>query len=90
MRKNVYKYDKNESPKGSRKSFASVFLALLLVTSVFNAIGSIPVVRAQPYLTPKWTRTGHPTPWEGGLIVGDITGDSDKSPPTIGIFHFFE
>ncbi len=26
-------------------------------------------------LTPKWTRSGLGTNWEGGLVIGDVTGD---------------
>jgi len=55
-----------------------IFISLLLVGLVLIPLASlISTVFAAPtiVLTPKWTRSGLGTNWEGGLVIGDVTGD---------------
>ncbi|MBS7631721.1 VCBS repeat-containing protein, partial [Candidatus Bathyarchaeota archaeon] len=50
---------------------------LLLSTVIAPIMGYILPVHADPVtvLTPKWTRTGLTSNWEGGIVIGDVTGD---------------
>jgi hypothetical protein len=68
--------------KRSRASFQKIvgvgfLLAILLAAPLLSLI---PPVSADPttVLTPKWTRTGMGTNWEGGLVIGDVTGDGQE------------
>ena len=64
----------------SRVSFVNVTTIGLLI-----AILLVPLVLVNPalappatVLTPKWTRSGLGTNWEGGLVLGDVTGDGQE------------
>ena len=65
----------------SRASFVAIISIGLLVLVLFGE----PLLLIRPaiappttVLTPKWTRTGLGTNWEGGLVIGDITGDGQE------------
>jgi hypothetical protein len=63
-----------------RKSSApitSTLIGLLLIGMVILPISNlIPMASAAPGdLTAKWSRSGLGTNWEGGLVIGDVTGD---------------
>ena len=59
----------------NRRKYASILLILTLVISTAIALIS-PTSAASTVLTPKWTRSGLGSNWEGGLVIGDVTGDS--------------
>lgn len=55
---------------------SSVLVLLLLVGLIIVPLSSlIPPVSAVTILTSKWTRAAAGTNWEGGLVIGDVTGD---------------
>ena len=56
-----------------------ILLFALVITPMLCLI-QIQSVSAQPttVLTPKWTRSGLGTNWEGGLVIGDVTGDGQE------------
>ena len=51
---------------------------ILLITPFIGIISIQPASAAETVLTPKWTRTGLGTNWEGGLVIGDVTGDGQE------------
>ncbi len=72
--------------KGSKSLFKSnekpirlitILLLFSLVVMPILSLIQIQPVSAQPttVITPKWTRSGLGTNWEGGLVIGDVTGD---------------
>src|SRR4030065_2685181 len=68
------------SPRKSR-NVAVILLAIALVIAPLLGLSSFvhPALAAPTtVLTPKWTRTGLGTNWEGGLVIGDVTGDGSE------------
>ena len=65
----------------SKKSILNFSLISILVISMFilPLTLMIPLASAAAGdLTPKWTRSGLGTNWEGGLVIGDVTGDGSE------------
>ncbi|MCJ7609594.1 VCBS repeat-containing protein, partial [Candidatus Bathyarchaeota archaeon] len=62
------------------RSLLTLVLVGVFLFSVAVPLMPLPPVSAQPttVLTPKWTRTGLGTNWEGGLVIGDVTGDGQE------------
>jgi len=63
-----------------KHNLTRVIICLLLFTLVITPLLSmfpVATVSAQPtnVLTAKWSRSGMGTNWEGGLVIGDVTGD---------------
>lgn len=60
----------------SSKSILSIALMLTVIISPLICLINIePASGAVTVLTTKWTRSGLGTNWEGGVVLGDVTGD---------------
>jgi len=69
----------SENHKRHYKHFVtSLLLITLLSTPLLIILNAQPANAAETVLTPKWTRSGMGTNWEGGLVIGDVTGDGSE------------
>jgi len=65
----------------SRTAFLTSTSVVILVALLFgeSLLLILPAFAAPAIVvTPKWTRTGLGTNWEGGLVIGDVTGDGQE------------
>jgi hypothetical protein len=60
------------------RNYLSLLLIALLLIPLFALIRIQPVSAAETVLVPKWTRSGLGSNWEGGLVIGDVTGDGQE------------
>jgi len=56
----------------------SLLLITLLATPILIVLNSQPATAAENVLTAKWSRSNLGTNWEGGLVIGDVTGDDTE------------
>ena len=63
--------------RNNRRKYATTLLVIALLITPIIALIHIPPVSAQPttVLTSKWAHSNLGTNWEGGLVIGDVTGD---------------
>ncbi|XHH09194.1 MAG: LamG-like jellyroll fold domain-containing protein [Candidatus Bathyarchaeia archaeon] len=60
-----------------KKTITSLLLITLLTTPLL-ILNSQPANAAETVLTAKWSRSSMGTNWEGGLVIGDVTGDGSE------------
>ena len=61
-----------------RACFGLVFISFILMGVPMTALVNIVLAQPTTVLTPKWTRNSLGTNWEGGLVIGDVTGDGQE------------
>jgi len=55
--------------------YGLVLISLILMSVPLSVIVYLVSAAPTTVLTPKWTRTGLGSNYEGGLVIGDVTGD---------------
>ena len=61
--------------KKHKTAITNLLLITLLLTPLLMVLNAQPASAAENVLTAKWSRSSMGTNWEGGLVIGDVTGD---------------
>jgi hypothetical protein len=64
--------------KNNKTLLTSLLLITLIATPFLLLLNSQPANAAENVLTAKWSRSDLGTNWEGGLVIGDVTGDGSE------------
>ncbi len=68
-------FSKNRLRNNSKSILTILLLVAVTIAPLISLISIEPASAAVTVLTSKWTRSGLGTNWEGGVVVGDVTGD---------------
>src|SRR5512136_2701888 len=54
---------------------ATLLLLVLLIAPLLSIPGMVQSASAATVVTQKWSRSGFPANWEGGMVIGDLDND---------------